>query len=283
MILGAHVSIAGGIVNAPQNALRCTCETFQMFTKNQLQWKAQPFTRDEITTFKRNLRQAGLIPGTVHAAYLVNLAAREPDLLAKSRLCMIDDLSRTERLGIPYLVVHPGAHRGQGTERGIQLAAESIDYIFRHSRTRRTMILLEVTTGAGSVLGGTFEELAAMRAMTHFQARIGFCIDTCHIFGGGYDIRSRQGLESTLDKLIAILGLPNVRAFHLNDSKGTVGSRIDRHAEIGKGEIGLEPFRWLLADQRFAQLPGILETPGGDEAYARNLAVLRSLAAHPRL
>ena len=281
MILGAHVSIAGGVANAPQNAIEATCETLQIFTKSQLQWQAPPLSRDEIAGFKRGMKLNHLVPGTVHAAYLVNLAARDPDLLAKSRDCMVSDIGRTERLGIPYLVVHPGAHRGQGAEKGIAVAARSLDYIFRHTRAHRTMVLLEATTGAGSVLGGTFEELAAIRSLCHFPARVGFCIDTCHIFGAGYDIRSRQGYGTTVHELERILGLDNVRAFHLNDSKGELGSKIDRHAEIGQGAIGLEPFRLLLADERFGRTPGILETPGGDGAYARNLAVLRSLIPLP--
>ena len=281
MILGAHVSIAGGVANAPQNAIDSTCETLQIFTKSQLQWQAPPLSRDEIAAFKRGMKRHHLVPGTVHAAYLVNLAARDPDLLAKSRECMVTDISRTEHLGTPYLVVHPGAHRGQGAEKGIEVAARSLDYIFRHARARRTMVLLEATTGAGSVLGGTFEELAAIRSLCRFPARVGFCIDTCHIFGAGYDIRSREGYAATIHELDRTLGLDNVRAFHLNDSKGALGSKIDRHAEIGQGEIGLEPFRLLLADTRFGKIPGILETPGGDPAYARNLAVLRSLIPSP--
>jgi deoxyribonuclease-4 len=222
-----------------------------------------------------------LVPGTVHAAYLVNLAARDPALLAKSRDCMVSDIGRTERLGIPCLVVHPGAHRGQGIEKGIEVAARSLNYIFQHTHAHRTMVLLEATTGAGSVLGGTFEELAAIRSLCRFPARVGFCIDTCHIYGAGYDIRTPAGYTATIHELDRVLGLANVRAFHLNDSKGTLGSKIDRHAEIGQGEIGLEPFRLLLADMRFGKTPGILETPGGDGAYARNLAVLRSLIPSP--
>jgi deoxyribonuclease-4 len=281
MILGAHVSIAGGVAHAPQNALEATCETLQIFTKSQLQWQAPPLSRDEVAGFKRGMKLHHLVPGTVHAAYLVNLAARDPDLLVKSRDCMVSDIGRTERLGIPYLVVHPGAHRGQGAEKGIAVAARSLDHIFRHARAHRTVVLLEATTGAGSVLGGTFEELAAIRSLCHFPARVGYCIDTCHIFGAGYDIRSRQGYATTIHELERILGLDNVRAFHLNDSKGELGSKIDRHAEIGQGAIGLEPFRLLLADKRFGKTPGILETPGGDGAYARNLVVLRSLISSP--
>jgi deoxyribonuclease-4 len=281
MILGAHVSIAGGVSNAPQNARDCTCDTFQIFTKSQLQWQAPPFSRDEVLAFRHGMKQTHLVPGTVHAAYLVNLAAADPELLRKSRDCMVSDVGRTQRLGIPYLVVHPGAHRGQGTQKGIEAAARSLDYIFRHSYSRHTMILLEATSGAGSVLGGTFEELAAIRDLCHFPGRVGFCIDTCHVYGAGYDIRSREGYTATIDKLDRVVGLNNVRAFHLNDSKGALGSKVDRHAEIGGGEIGLEPFRLLLSDGRFAKTPGILETPGGDGAYARNLALLRSLIPRP--
>ena len=282
MILGAHVSIAGGVSNAPQNAVSCTCETFQIFTKNQLQWQAPPLSREDVRAFRQRVQEMHLVAGTVHAAYLVNLAAREPELLHKSRLCMVDDLDRTHRLAVPYLVVHPGAHRGQGTARGIEVAAASLDYVFRHSRTHDTMILLEATSGAGSVLGGTFEELAAIRDLCRFPARVGFCVDTCHVFAAGYDIRSRIMYEDTILTLDRVLGLANVRAFHLNDSRGALGSKTDRHADIGQGEIGPGAFRLLLRDARFARIPGILETPGGDGAYARNLAFLRSLAADTR-
>jgi len=242
---------------------------------------APPLSKDEITDFKREVQQYRLTPGTVHAAYLVNLSAAEPDLLAKSRQCMATDLGRTERLGIPWLVVHPGAHRGQGSAKGIDVAASSLDYIFRLSRTQRTSILLETTTGAGTVLGGTFEELAAIRERCHFPDRVGFCIDTCHIFGAGYDIGTAEGYATTVQKMDDVLGLDNVHAFHLNDSKGALGSTVDRHAEIGQGEIGLEAFRLFLTDPRFANVPGILETPGGDPAFARNLALLRSLLPSP--
>ena len=282
MILGAHVSIAGGVSNAPQNAVSCTCETFQIFTKNQLQWQAPPLSREDVRAFRQRVQEMHLVAGTVHAAYLVNLAAREPELLHKSRLCMVDDLDRTHRLAVPYLVVHPGAHRGQGTARGIEVAAASLDYVFRHSRTHDTMILLEATSGAGSVLGGTFEELAAIRDLCRFPARVGFCVDTCHVFAAGYDIRSRIMYEDTILTLDRVLGLANVRAFHLNDSRGALGSKTDRHADIGQGEIGPGAFRLLLRDARFARIPGILETPGGDGAYARNLAFLRSLTADTR-
>ncbi|MGB9667132.1 MAG: deoxyribonuclease IV [Candidatus Cryosericum sp.] len=282
MILGAHVSIAGGVALAPERASAATCETFQIFTKNQLQWQAPPLTRDEVAAFRKAVRAFHLLPGTVHAAYLVNLAAPDPELLAKSRQCMVADLGRTERLGIPWLVVHPGAHRGQGSAKGTEVAARSLDYIFRHARARHTSILLEATTGAGSVLGGTFEELAAIRSQCHFADRVGFCIDTCHIFGAGYDIRSADAYAATMQKIDESLGLKNVHAFHLNDSKGSLGSKVDRHAEIGQGEIGLEAFRPFVNDPRFADVPGILETPGGDPAYTRNLSLLRSLIASPR-
>jgi deoxyribonuclease-4 len=277
VILGAHVSIAGGIANAPANAAACTCDTFQIFSKNQLQWQAPALTRQEVGAFRTAMRESHMTPGTVHASYLVNLAARDEDLLRKSRACMVADLRRTELLGIPYLVVHPGAHRRQGMERGLELVAESLDDIFRHSTARRTMVLLETTSGAGSVLGSTFEQLAAIRSMTRFARRVGICVDTCHLFAAGYDIRTSRGLHETLAQLDGILGLAWVRAVHLNDSKGDLGSHIDRHAEIGQGALGIEVFRHLVNDHRFASVPGILETPGGEEAFVHNLALLRSL------
>ena len=277
MILGAHVSIAGGVAAAQQNAALCACQTFQMFTKNQLRWSAEPLTRDQVAAFRAGMQEHRLVPGTVHATYLVNLAAADPDLLAKSRTCMVSELERTERLRFPYLVVHPGAHRGQGAAAGIEVAAASLDEVFRRARAHHAMVLLETTTGVGSVLGATFEELAAIRGLCHYPTRIGYCVDTCHVYGAGYDIRLPSGYEATVAQMDRVLGLANVKAFHLNDSTGTLGSRVDRHARIGQGELGTGPFRLLVNDPRFAAHPGILEVPGETEAYAEDLALLRSL------
>ena len=276
MILGAHVSIAGGVAAAPQNAALCGCQTFQMFTRNQLRWKAEPLTEEQVTAFRAGMAEHHLVPGTVHASYLVNLAARDPDLLARSRTSMVSELERTEQLGLPYLVVHPGAHRGQGTAAGIEVAAATLDEVFRRARARHAMVLLETTSGAGSVLGGTFEELAAIRDLCHNPARVGYCVDTCHIFAAGYDIRFLHGYNATVAQMDRALGLANVKAFHLNDSKGTLGSHVDRHARIGQGQLGADPFRYLVNDLRFAAHPGILEVPGETEAYAEDLALLRS-------
>ena len=276
MILGAHVSIAGGVAAAPQNAARCGCHTFQMFTRNQRRWSAEPLRQQQVAAFRAGMAEHHLVPGTVHAPYLVNLAARDPELLAKSRTCMVSELERTEQLGLPYLVVHPGAHRGQGTAAGIEAAAATLDEMFRGARARRAMVLLETTSGAGSVLGGPFEELAAIRGLCHNADRVGYCVDTCHIFCAGYDIRCREDYDTTVAQMDRALGLVNVKAFHLNDSKGTLGSHVDRHARIGQGELGTNPFRYLVNDLRFATHPGILEVPGGPEAYAEDLALLRS-------
>lgn len=277
MLLGAHVSIAGGVQNAPLNGHKIGCDAIQMFAKNQTQWQAKPFTEENVSGFKANLKTCQIKTVVIHDSYLINLCASDPTKLQKSIAAFIDELERAEALGVPYVVTHPGSHLGQGEDWGIARIAESLDEIHEKTPQFRAMTLLETTAGQGSNLGYTFEQIAAMRAAVQDPERVGVCADTCHMFGAGYDLRDKKNYRDTWSRFADAIGLEHLKAFHLNDTKKTLGSRVDRHDHIGQGFLGLEPFKLLLHDARFSQLPGLLETPGDDTDFQRNLKLLHSL------
>jgi deoxyribonuclease-4 len=271
------MSIAGGLHHALLAAQAHQCSTVQLFTKNANQWNAPPLTPDAIRLFRRTLRQTKLRYPMAHDSYLINLGSPEPVVLQKSLDAFADEIERCERLGIPFLVFHPGSHVGSGEAAGLQRIADSLNAVLGQKPKCKTQVLLENTAGQGSNLGSRFEQLAEILAKTENPNRLGVCLDTCHLFAAGYDLRTRPAYETTFHEFDAIVGLERVKVFHLNDSKKGLGSRVDRHENIGKGELGLEPFRFLLNDPRFAGLPMLLETPGGDEAYRIDLTTLRSL------
>lgn len=277
MILGAHVSTAGGVQNSPGNGLELDCQSIQIFTRNQRQWKAKPLTDSEVEGFRQELKRSGIQATAAHASYLLNLGSPEPAVLARSREAFSQELERCRRLGLDYLVVHPGAHLGSGESAGLRAVAQSLNRTLEQNRDVRTRILLETTAGQGSHLGYRFEHLAEILSLVQESERVGVCVDTCHIFAAGYDLRDGAGYRRTLDELDRVLGLSRVKAFHLNDSKRELGSRVDRHEHIGEGCIGAEGFRLLVKDRRFAQTPMILETPGGETHYEKNLNRLREL------
>ncbi|MBU0518619.1 deoxyribonuclease IV [bacterium] len=277
MILGAHVSVAGGVQNAPLNAQKIGCDAIQMFAKNQTQWKAKPYTEENISGFKANFKEADLQSVVIHDSYLINLCATDENKLRMSIEAYVDELERAESLGIPYVVTHPGSHLGKGEEWGIAKIAESLDEIHERCAGFKVVTLLETTAGQGTNLGYRFEHLAGMRGKVKEQQRVGFCIDTCHMYSAGYDLKTKDGYEDTWKKFGDLIGFEHLKAAHLNDSKKEFGSRVDRHEELGEGTLGLEPFRWLVNDDRFADLPGLLETPGEIEDFKRNLQRLRSL------
>lgn len=277
-LLGAHVSIAGGVDQAPLRGLQVGCDTIQIFTKSSRQWRAKPLGALEILAFRKNLRATGIRPVVAHDCYLVNLAAPAPALWRQSVAAFADELARAEALGIPYLVTHPGSHAGAGEADGIARVAEALNVV--GAGRRRVQVLLEVTAGQGSSLGHRFEQLAAIIAGVEHGQAIGVCLDTCHLFAAGYDIRTPAGYRNTLRALDACLGLRRVKAVHLNDSRTGLGSRVDRHAHIGEGGLGLPAFACFLRDPRLRRVPMILETPkDGDAVRAdrRNLARLRRL------
>ena len=284
MNLGAHMSISEGVHLALERGKSIGCNAVQLFVKSSNQWRAKALTGDEISLFRE--KAALYDPNFIvaHSSYLINIASPEKELLAKSRDALLVEVERCEALGIPWLVLHPGSHRGAGEEAGIAAVAESLDLIFARTKGYKNSILLETTAGQGQTLGRTFEELAAMRGRVKNVERVGFCYDTCHTFSAGYDISTKAKYESVFGDLDRTLGLPNLKAFHLNDSKTPFDSRRDRHEMIGKGEIGIEPFRMLVNDPRFRKIPMILETPKGPDLKedVENLALLRSLRKKKR-
>jgi deoxyribonuclease IV len=276
-LLGAHVSTSGGVDKAPGNGKSLGCEAIQVFTRNQMQWRARALSAVEAVGFGEGIKECGIQATVSHDSYLINLGSHEPVTLQKSLEAFADEIERCEQLGIPFLVFHPGSHVGVGEVAGLQRIIDSLNAVLGQRPKYKTQVLLENTAGQGSNLGYRFEHLAEILGKTQYPDRMGVCLDTCHLFASGYDLRTRSSYEATFDRFDAIVGLGRVRVFHLNDSKKSLGSRVDRHENIGKGELGLEPFRFLLNDPRFAALPMLLETPGGDEAYRKDLKTLRSL------
>jgi len=276
MVLGAHVSIAGGISNAPLNAVDATCDTIQIFTKNQMQWKIPPLDEEEVLLFRKRMLEHKIKPGTIHSSYLVNIASNNVKIRKDSILDIACELERADSLGMPYVVFHPGAHKGEGEEIGLKRIVKGIEEIFELSKSKHSLLLLETTAGEGTTLGYRFEQLAEILENVNSD-RVGVCLDTCHIFAAGYDIRSDEAYNKTMFEFDNIVGLKYLKAVHLNDSKRELGSRMDRHEEIGKGFIGLKGFAFLINDQRLRNIPGILETPGWTQGYIENLAVLRRL------
>ena len=275
------MSIAGGLDRAPLRGRQVGCDTIQVFTKSNRQWRAKRLSDREVQAFRANLKATGIGPVVAHTCYLVNLAAARPSLWKKSVAAFREEMDRAGRLGIPYLVTHPGSHAGAGEAEGIRRVGEALNVL--HAALPRhggVQILLETTAGQGSSLGYRFEQLAAILDRVERADRVGICLDTCHVFAAGYDIRTTDGYRKTMRELDACLGLHRLKAIHLNDSLQGLGSRVDRHAHIGDGRMGLEPFRCLVNDPALRGIPMILETPKDDDfvkADRRNLARLRRL------
>jgi deoxyribonuclease IV len=279
-LIGAHLSTKGGLHTIFDRGTEINASAGALFAKNGSQWKGKELTEEDVATFtgKRTIR-----PLLTHASYLINLATTNPEFHRKSIIAMADELDRAERLGIHAVVLHPGAHLGAGSEAAIDQIARSLDTVHSMIPNHRVVTLLETAAGQGTCVGCTFEELGQMIARIDDKRRVGVCFDTCHVFAAGYDLRTRDHYERTIDDLVRHVGLDNVGAFHLNDSKKPLGSRVDRHQHIGEGELGLEPFRYLLNDPRFTRIPKVIETPKPveHESDRRNLAVLRSLIGKP--
>ncbi len=277
--LGSHMSTAGGVANAIERGLQSGCDTIQIFTKNNQQWQGPPISREAAADFRRAQTASGIAPVFSHNCYLINLASTNPRILKKSIAAMIDEIKRAELLELPFVVTHPGAHVGAGEESGLKRIAASLREVIRATRGCKAKIALETTAGQGSSLGHRFEHLAELLNRVEEETRLAICVDTCHIFAAGYDIRTPDSYERTMSALEKIIGKRHIVAFHLNDSKGALGSRLDRHEHIGKGKIGLAGFRFLLNDPRWRRLPMVLETPKGEkmEEDVINLRRLRKL------
>lgn len=278
MYVGAHVSIAESIALAPERGEAIGAESIQIFSRSPRKLRdTKPLPLKEAVGFPANLLAHGIRRAIVHANYLINLAAPTKYQLQVSRQAFVEELERAQQLGLREVVFHPGAHMGKGPAAGLQTIAESLDWCLTHASAPDVYACLENTAGAGTTVGTTFEEIAEIIASSSFLDRLAVCIDTCHAFAGGYDFRSRAGYDAFLRTVDETVGLARVRAFHLNDSQGELGSRKDRHENIGKGKLGLEAFRFLVNDERFKELPGCLEYPGTDTGYRRNLKALKGL------
>jgi deoxyribonuclease IV len=279
MPFGAHMSISGGVSKAFARGQQVGCEAMQIFCKSERQWAAKPLPPEEVAAFKAEQARTGIGPVIVHDSYLINLAAPADELWEKSIAAFSEELERCALLGVPYLVTHPGAHTGSGEEVGLVREAAALNRIFAAGIGGETMVLLETTAGQGSALGYRFEHLARLFELVPHHHRLGVCVDTCHIFAAGYDIRTPASYTETFAELERIVGLERVKCFHLNDSQKELGSRVDRHAHIGQGHIGLEAFTQLVNDPRFRAVPMIIETPKSDSMLedVENLTLLRSL------
>ena len=278
-LLGAHMSIAGGLALALTRGLEVGCSVVQIFLRNQRQWTARPYADSEVREFRAAWKSSGIRVVFAHANYLINLATPAPAEWQRAVDVFQDELDRAEALGLPFVVIHPGSHRGAGVDDGIRRVTRAIDVLHERSRGYAVRVVLENTAGGGATIGRSFEELAAVIRSVGEPDRVGVCLDTCHLFAAGYDIRSGDGYRATMARGARLLGLRRVRAFHLNDAKQALGSGLDRHEKIGRGHLGVEAFRRLMNDRRFARVPMALETPKDPEPRADReaLALLRRL------
>jgi deoxyribonuclease-4 len=280
-ILGAHMSIAGGYYKAVEAARRVGCDCVQIFTKNNNQWRAKELTDDDVARFRDALKQLKITHPIAHDSYLINLASPDKELWKKSVDAFVIELQRAERLGVPYVVTHPGAYTTSSEAKGLRAIVRALNEVHRQTRGIKSRCLLETTAGQGSNLGWRFEHLATILDGVKDPDRLGVCFDTCHVFAAGYAMGTEKEYKATMRALNKTVGVKQVRAFHLNDSLKPLGSRVDRHAGIGRGQMGKEPFRFLLNDRRFRKVPMYLETPKGEEKGKNldtiNLRTLRGM------
>jgi len=284
MLLGAHISVSGGVDNAVSRGYRIGCTAIQIFTKNNNQWHARDLREEEIKRFLANRRNLNINPVIAHDAYLINLAANKKEILEKSREAFLVEMERCEILEIPFLVMHPGAHLGAGEHEGLKMLIESFTVLEEQSRNFKVIICIETTAGQGTALGHKFEHIAVIIEGLENSERFACCFDTCHSFAAGYDLRTEKSYYETMEEFDKIIGLEKLKVFHLNDSKKPLGSRVDRHEHIGKGFLGLEPFRLIMNDERFCKIPKIIETPKGPDMKedVENLKLLKSMKEfHP--
>ncbi len=273
------MSVSGGVYKALERGESIGCDVVQIFVKNNMQWFGRPHPPADIDLFKKDLARLKLASVFGHTGYLINLGAPASDNRTKSLESLVQEITFAEALGLPFLVLHPGAHLGAGEEEGLRRIVAGLDEVVRSTKGAKVRIALENTAGQGSCLGNQIEHLAAIYDAAQTPARLGVCIDTCHLFAAGYDIRAGAGWDKVMKQFDSLIGRKEILAFHLNDSKADLGSRVDRHADIGKGKIGLEGFRHIVNDARFKDSPGCLETPKSEDLHedVANLAALRSL------
>ncbi len=281
LLLGAHMSIGGGVHTAIERGRSINCTAIQMFVKNNMQWFARPLAREEIRAFLEHRQRGQLLSIFAHANYLINLATTNPQFHTNSIRALSEELTRADQLELPFLVLHPGAHLGAGEEAGLEKIVTSIDRVFRKIPKVKTRIALETTAGQGSCLGHRFEQIAYIIQSVREPERLCVCLDTAHVFAAGYDIGSEAGTKKTFHEFDRVIGFNRLAAIHLNDSKTARGSRVDRHQHIGKGQIGPDPFRFIMRSRRFRKIPKVLETPKGKDLRedVANMKTLRGLLA----
>ncbi|MEW8028055.1 MAG: deoxyribonuclease IV [Candidatus Thiodiazotropha sp.] len=275
--VGAHVSASGGVQNAPLNAQEIGAKAFALFTKNQRQWHAKPLSEESILAFRESLERSGISARYVlpHDSYLINLGHPEPEGLDKSRTAFLDEMQRCEQLGLSLLNFHPGATlRKISEEESLQRVAESINLVLE--QTRGVTAVIENTAGQGSTLGYRFEHLAAIIDAVEDKSRVGVCLDTCHTFVAGYDLRTGAACDKTFTEFDRVVGFQYLRGMHLNDSKPDLGARVDRHHSLGKGKLGWEVFRYIMHDARFDDIPLVLETID-DTLWKEEIATLYAI------
>jgi deoxyribonuclease IV len=279
ILLGAHMSIGGGVHMAIERARSINCTAIQIFVKNNMQWFARPLTKEEIRSFLNHAQHGELLSIFAHANYLINLAATNPQFHANSLRALSEELTRADQLELPFLVLHPGAHLGAGEEAGLEKITKSINRVFARIPKVKTKIALETTAGQGSCLGEKFEHLACIIDNAREPDRLCVCLDTAHIFAAGYDLGSEKAVRKTFREFDRVIGLDRLAAIHVNDSKTARGSRVDRHEHIGKGQIGLDAFRFIMRERRFRRIPKVLETPKGKNLAEDvvNMKTLRDL------
>jgi len=260
------MSITGGYYKAVERAASAVCDCVQVFTKNNSQWRAKPIQESDVTSFRKALSDTGVGHPLSHASYLINLASADRALWKKSIDAFVVELQRAESLGIPYVVLHPGAFVNSSEASGIRRITKALNEIHSQTRGCHASCLLETTAGQGSCIGWRFEQLGEILEAVDDAYRLGVCLDTCHMFAAGYDLRDEKSYKQTMRELNRCVGIQRVKAIHLNDSLRGLGSRVDRHAHIGRGKMGLKPFRFLLNDRRFRKIPMYLETAKGEES-----------------
>jgi len=276
-LLGAHVSVKDGVDLSPERARILGCDSMQIFTRNQMQWKARDISKDEAERFKQNVKKHKIQKVMAHDSYLINLSAIDKKILEMSKEAFIDEMGRARMLDIDFLVFHPGSHLGAGETKGMKEVSDNVRSALLRIGEGKPRVLFETTAGQGSNLGYSFDQMSTMLREVGLDDRTGICFDTCHSYAAGYDIVTEGGYEKTFRLFDEEIGLDRLFAFHFNDSKGAQGSRLDRHDNIGKGKLGKAAFAHLVNDKRFARHPMVLETPGGDEGYIKDLKTLRSL------
>jgi deoxyribonuclease-4 len=286
VLVGAHISIAGGVSLAFERGVEAGCASMQIFTKNATRWDAPPLGADEAARFRSEQARSQIAPVIAHGSYLINLASPDPALLERSRHAFLEELRRSGTLGLPCVITHPGAHMGAGVEAGLARVAASLDWLEERAGEGAPLVCLENTAGPGTVLAGDFAHLGAIFGRVRAPDRLGVCLDTCHAHAAGYDFSTPAAYDATLAALAAAVGPDRIFALHLNDAKGERGGRLDRHEHLGRGRIGLECFRLFMNDPRFVEVPKIIETPKEDAGRPMdpvNLGVLRRLVGARRV